>query len=223
MLGPMRSDGELVEAWGAGDRLAAQELVERYYRSVFRFFDLRVGAAADDLTQRTFLGCVESRARLRQVGSFRAFLFSIARNLLWNHLRRRTVEDDVFETGDVGAAPDPGLTMSRIVARNEEQVLLLRAMQTLEVDTQLLLVLFYWEGLRAAEIAAVLEAPTSTITTRLSRARKALHDTIVALPAVAAHRSALLGDLEAWVSSLHALPVDVPRLRRGAVTPGTGR
>lgn len=219
----MRSDAELVEAWGAGDRLAAQQLVERYYRSVLRFFDLRVGAAAEDLTQRTFLGCVESRARLRQVGSFRAFLFSIARNLLWNHLRRRTVEDDVFETGDVGAAPDAGLTVSRIVARGEEHVLLLRAMQTLDVDTQLLLVLFYWEGLKAAEIAVVLEAPTSTITTRLSRARKALHDAISALPAVAAHRSALLSDLEAWVASMQGLPLALPQLHRGPLTPGTGR
>ncbi len=206
----MRSDAELVEAWGAGDRVAAQELVARYYHSVLRFFDLRVGSAADDLTQRTFLGCVEGRARLRQAGSFRSFLFSIARHLLLNHIRRRVVEDDVFETGDVTTALDPGLTVSRIVARHEEQVLLLRAMHALDVDTQLLLVLSYWEGLKAVEIAAVLEVPTSTITTRLSRARKALHDTITALPAVATHRAALLRDLEQWVASLRALDLDVP-------------
>jgi RNA polymerase sigma-70 factor (ECF subfamily) len=211
----MRSDGELVEAWGRGDRTAAQELVERYYRSVFRFFDLRVGRAAEDLTQRTFLGCVESRSRLQQTNSFRAFLFSIARNLLLNHLRSRTVESDLFETGDVGAAPDLGPTASRIVARHEEQVLLLRAMQALEVDTQLLLVLFYWEGLKAVEISVVLGAPVSTITTRLSRARKALHDTIVALPAVDAHRSSLLHDIESWFQSLPALDIDAPRFRQG--------
>jgi RNA polymerase sigma factor (sigma-70 family) len=211
----MRSDGELVEAWGRGDRAAAEELVERYYRSVFRFFDLRVGHAAEDLTQRTFLGCVESRARLQQAHSFRAFLFSIARNLLFNHLRSRTVESNLFETGDVGATPDLGPTASRIVARHEEQVLLLRAMQALDVDTQLLLVLFYWEALKAVEISVVIGAPVSTITTRLSRARKALHDKILALPAVDAHRSSLLHDIDAWFQSLPALEIDAPRLGQG--------
>ena len=203
----MRSDGELVEAWGRGDAAAAQELVDRYYRSVFRFFDLRVGPAAEDLTQRTFLGCVESRERLRQADSFRPFLFAIARSLLLNHLRSRTVEANVFETGDVTSAQDPGPTVSRLVARYEEQVLLLRAIQTLDVDTQLLLVLFYWEGLKAVEISPVLGAPVSTITTRLSRARTALRDTIAALPAVPAHRDSLLRDLDAWIQSVPALPL----------------
>jgi RNA polymerase sigma factor (sigma-70 family) len=201
----VRSDAELVEAWGRGDRAAAQELVDRYYRSVFRFFDLRVGPAAEDLTQRTFLGCVESRAKLRQADSFRPFLFAIARALLLNHLRSRTVEANVFETGDVATALDPGPTASRIVARHEEQVLLLRAIQTLEVDTQLLLVLFYWEGLKSVEISAVIGAPVSTITTRLSRARTALRDTIATLPAVAAHRESLLRDLDAWIQSVPGL------------------
>jgi RNA polymerase sigma factor (sigma-70 family) len=209
----MRSDGELVEAWGRGDQAAAQELVERYYRSVFRFFDLRVGHAAEDLTQRAFLGCVESRTRLQHTHSFRAFLFSIARNLLFNHLRSHAVESNLFETGDVGASPDLGPTASRIVARHEEQVLLLRAMQALETDTQLLLVLFYWESLKAVEISVVIGAPVSTVTTRLSRARKALRDTILALPAVDAHRSSLLHDLDAWFQSLPALDIDTPRLR----------
>ena len=201
----MRSDGELVEAWGGGDQVAAQELVDRYYRSVFRYFDLRVGLAAEDLTQRTFLACVESRARLRQADSFRPYLFAIARGILLNHLRRSTVESNVFETGDITTAPDPGPTASRIVAHHEEQTLLLRAIQTVDVDTQTLLVLFYWEGLKSAQIAEVLGIPVSTVTTRLSRARKALGDTIAALPAVDTHRDALLSNLDAWIQSVAAL------------------
>lgn len=203
----MRSDGELVEAWGGGDMVAARELVDRYYRPVFRFFDMRVGAAAEDLTQRTFLSCVESRERLRTAESFRPFLFAIARSLLFNHLRSRTVESNVFETGDITTAQDPGPTASRIVSRHEEQVLLLRAMQALDPDVQNLLVLFYWENLKVAELAEIFEAPVSTITTRLSRARKALHDTVQILPAQAASRQSLLHDLEAWIQSVPALDI----------------
>jgi RNA polymerase sigma factor (sigma-70 family) len=207
----MSSDADLLDAWARGDQHAAATLVDRYYHSVFRFFDLRVGAAADDLTQRTFLACVESRDRLRQADSFRPFLFSIARAQMFNHLRTRTVEANVFETGDVSAALDPGPTASRIVARFEEQTLLLRAIQGLDVDTQALLVLYYWEGLKTAEIATVLGAVPSTITTRLARARKALQDTIAAMPALPAHRDALLSDLDAWIGSVTQLDLALPR------------
>lgn len=207
----MSSDADLLDAWARGDQQAAAMLVDRYYHSVFRFFDLRVGSAADDLTQRTFLACVESRDRLRHADSFRPFLFSIARAQMFNHLRTRTVEANVFETGDISSALDPGPTASRIVARFEEQTLLLRAIQTLDVDTQALLVLYYWEGLKTAEIASVLGAVPSTITTRLARARKALQDSIAAMPALAAHRDALLADLDAWIGSVTQLDIALPR------------
>lgn len=205
MARAMRTDAELLQAWGAGDRGAATELVERYYRPVLRFFDLRVSPAAEDLTQRTFLACVESRERLRQPESFRPFLFAIARGLLLNHLRTRTVEANVFETGDISTALDPGPTASRIVARSEEQVLLLRALQTLDADTQSLIVLFYWEGLKTSEISVVLGVGVSTLTTRLSRARKALQDAIVAMPALPRHRDALITDLDGWLASVNTL------------------
>ncbi|MBX7079003.1 MAG: sigma-70 family RNA polymerase sigma factor [Nannocystaceae bacterium] len=200
-----RTDGELLAAWGQGDRVAATELVDRYYRSVLRFFDLRVGGAAEDLTQRTFLACVEGRERLREAESFRPFLFGIARRLLLNHLRTRVVESNVFDDGDVSGATDPAPTASRIVAGYEQQTLLLRAMQLLDVEAQMLLVLFYWEGLKTSEISQVLGAPVSTITTRLSRTRKALQDAIAALPAVPGSRDSLLADLDAWLGSVRGL------------------
>jgi RNA polymerase sigma-70 factor (ECF subfamily) len=200
-----RSDAELLEAWEQGDRQAATELTRRYYDSVLRFFDLRVTAAAEDLTQRTFLACVESRGRLRSADSFRPFLFAIARRLLLNHLRTRTVEDNVFETGDVSTAIDAGPTASRIVASYEQQTLLLRAIQALDVEAQMLLVLYYWEGLRVAEISEVLGVVASTLTTRLARTRASLQEAIGALPAIDAHRSSLLHDLDAWLASMRVL------------------
>lgn len=208
-----RGDAELLEAWDNGDRQAATDLVDRYYRSVLRFFDLRVGMAAQDLTQRTFLACVESRSRLRQADSFRPFLFAIARRLLLNHLRTRTVEANVFETGDIGSALDATPTASRIVASYEQQTLLLRAIQTLDVEAQMLLVLFYWEGLRTSEISDVLGVGVSTITTRLARTRKSLQDAILGLPAIAAQRDSLLSDLDAWLDSMRALEVALPPTR----------
>ena len=184
--GWMGDDGDLLEAWGHGDESAASALLARYYPAVLRFFDLRSPRAAEDLTQKTFLGCIEGRERVRSAASFRAFLFGIACNVLRKHLRSKTDESGVFGTGDVSSSADPGQTASRIVALHQEQHLLLRALQLLDTDTQTLIALHYWEEMTTREISAVLGVGVSTLTTRLSRARKLLRETIPRSPRGAA-------------------------------------
>ena len=61
-------DLEALEAWQRGDRDAGERLMRRHYTSVLRFFELKATAAADDLTQRTFLACMEGRDRFRGEG-----------------------------------------------------------------------------------------------------------------------------------------------------------
>lgn len=201
----MGSDAELLDAWAKGDEGASSSLLSRYYPAVLRFFDLRSPSAAEDLTQRTFLACIEGRERLRSAASFRPFLFGIACNVLRRHLRTKSSESGVFETGDVTGSADPAQTASRIMALHQEQHLLLRALQMLDTDTQTLIVLHYWEGMTTREISEVLGVGVSTLTTRLSRARKVLRTKVSELPAIAASRDSLLGDLNRWVASVAAL------------------
>jgi RNA polymerase sigma-70 factor (ECF subfamily) len=75
-----------------GDRAAFAELVEKYKQPVmnFVFRSLRDEIEAEDLAQNVFLQAWKSRARYRQTAKFSTWLFTIARNLCLNEIRRRS-------------------------------------------------------------------------------------------------------------------------------------
>ncbi len=200
----------LLYAWRAGDRAAGDRLTRQYYARVLAFFRLRVPVFADDLTQRTFLACTESMERLRS-SSFRAFLFGVARKMLLKHFEAesRHAHLSEFEVGQ----PQSILSPSGVITQRREHWLLLRALDRLPDEMQAVVSLFYVDGLRAREIAEVLDVPTSTITTRLSRARDALRKEVEGLRAPAEVRSSLLADIESWARSLGTIvqPWPAPR------------
>lgn len=201
----------LLYAWRAGDRGAGDRLTRQYYGRVLGFFRLRVPVFADDLTQRTFLACTESMERLRTT-SFRAFLFGVARKILLKHFEAESRQAHHLNEFEVGR-PQSILSPSGVITQRREHWLLLRALDRLPDEMQTVLSLFYVDGLRAREIAEVLDVPTSTITTRLSRARDALRREVEALRAPAEVRSSLLADLDTWTRSLGTIvqPLHPPR------------
>jgi len=75
-----------------GDRAAFTELVEKYQQPVMNFIHrtLRDETEAEDLAQNVFLQVYKSRARYQQTAKFSTWLFTIARNLCLNELRRRS-------------------------------------------------------------------------------------------------------------------------------------
>ena len=81
------SDFELLQRWREGDAAAGNELVARHYTTVRRFLEVRLTHAAEDLTQRVFLDCMQAIERRAVHTSFRAYLLGIARNTLWRKLR----------------------------------------------------------------------------------------------------------------------------------------
>lgn len=196
---PAHGELALLEAWRAGDRFAGEQLVARHYPQVAGFFRLRVGEAADDLTQRTFLACVEGRDRVSS-SSFRAYVFGVAHHLLVEHIRAGHRRAAIESFGV--AQPQSVLSPSHVVRLRQEQLLLLRALDDLPLDMQMPLALCYVQGLKAREIGEVLEIPTSTVTTRLQRAREALRAKVESMRAPTQVRDAALADLEGWTRSL---------------------
>ncbi len=75
-----------------GDRAAFTELVEKYKQPVmnFVFRTLRDETEAEDLAQNVFLQVFKSRARYERTAKFSTWLFTIARNLCLNEIRRRS-------------------------------------------------------------------------------------------------------------------------------------
>ena len=86
------SDAVLMLRVKRGDRAAYTELVEKYKQPVVNFVcrSLRDEAEAEDLAQNVFLQVYKSRARYERTAKFSTWLFTIARNLCLNEIRRRS-------------------------------------------------------------------------------------------------------------------------------------
>lgn len=169
----MSADAELLAAWGGGDRDAGEQLFARYFESVVRFFQNKIDRDHDDLIQQTFLGCLEARARFRGDGSFRAFLFGVAHNVLGKHLRTRYREPAALDFAHTSLA-ELGDSPSLVFATDERQRMMLAALRRIPVDHQVALELHYWEAMTAAEIAETLAIPVGTAKTRLRRSKQLL-------------------------------------------------
>jgi RNA polymerase sigma-70 factor (ECF subfamily) len=196
------TDTELLNAWRDGDQGAGSRLVARHFQSVYRFFRRKIDEPelAKDLTQKTFLTCMEARDKLRDDLRFKAFVLGIARNVMLRQLRAFGKASE-----RAGGPIDPTTSVaspSQVVAMREEQKLLLRALRALPVEFQMTVELHYWEQLTTKEIAEVLEVPAGTVKWRLSRARELLKEKIQELATSDALRESTIGDLERWASSL---------------------
>lgn len=167
------SDPALLAAWSQGDEVAGRTLLRRHVDAVARFFRSKVGDEPDDLVQTTFLELTRSASTLRDPTRFRAFLFGIARRVLFAHFkarRRHAARFDPMTTTVAAMQTSP----SARVARDQAHARLLAALQSAPVDDQIVLELHYWEALSTAEIAAALDTPVGTIKGRLQRARARL-------------------------------------------------
>lgn len=198
----MDDDVGLLAAWRGGDRAAGSRLLRRHFGSVFGFFAARVGTElAEELSQRVFATCVETRERIAAGVGVKAYLLGIARNkLLQHHDEWRRRDRHATAPGDSLVAPGP--SVSAAVAMGQQQRQLVRALARLPLDFQVAIELHYWEALTVVEIAHVLGIPSGTVKSRLARARAQLEQTITALGEDPVLTATTLGGLEGWIASL---------------------
>ncbi|MBK8235584.1 MAG: sigma-70 family RNA polymerase sigma factor [Deltaproteobacteria bacterium] len=195
------TDGELLEAWGRGDRSAGEALFARHFESVVRFFQNKLDRDHDDLIQQTFLGCLEGRAQYRGDGSFRAFLLGVAKNVLGKHLRQRYRDPEALDFAHVSFA-ELGASPSLVITADQQQQLMLTALRRIPIDHQVALELHYWEDMTAAEIAATLGQPLGTCKTRLRRAKQLLAAELSDLLAGAQGAEATASRLDTWAAGI---------------------
>lgn len=170
-MSDQRTDRELLDAWAAGEQPAGAALFDRHFGALSRFFRNKAGDAADDLIQRSLLACLEARQRFEGKSSFRTFLFSIARNVLFDHYRARHRGPQAPDFG-VSSIAEMAPSASSLIAAAGRQRSLLEALRSVPLQFQIVLELAYWERLTAAEIGEIVGAPEGTVRTRLRRAKE---------------------------------------------------
>ena len=203
MLVAMIADEALFEAWRGGDARAGAELFERHYPAIARFFRNKADVDAPDLIQKTFLGCIESKERVRGDSSFRTYLFAVAHNVLYKHFLTRARSGARIDFG-VTSVHDLRPTATALLARRGEERALLAALRRIPLEHQIVLELYFWEHLTAGEMGEIQGVPEGTLRTRLRRAKQLLEAALGQVASSPAEMQDTLSDLDSWARSVRA-------------------
>lgn len=194
---------ELLRRWRDGDRSAGGVLFERHFEVLARFFRNKVADGGADLIQRTFLEAMTAVANFRGQSTFRAFLLGVANNVLRHHYRSKARRDDRVDFGTVSVFDlSPGA--NTVVAKRREEMIMLEALRRLPVEHQVVLELYFWEDLSAAEISEIIGAPEGTVRTRIRRAKQLLEELLPQVAATPDEIERTRSGLEDWAKALRA-------------------
>jgi RNA polymerase sigma-70 factor (ECF subfamily) len=154
-------------------------LVEQYQYRLVRYLIYLLGRsdAVDDLVQETWLRVLERGRSYDGQSPFAPWLFTIARNLAIDSLRKRRIFSlDSSDADDDGVSCAESLALASAApspfeqaARTEDARLLAESLETLPPAVREALVLRFQEDLSLEEIAAIAGAAVSTVSSRIYR------------------------------------------------------
>jgi RNA polymerase sigma-70 factor (ECF subfamily) len=152
------------------------ELIVQYQHRLLRYLLYLTGnrEVAEDLFQETWMRVLMRGAQYNGNARFDTWLFTIARNLVIDMRRKRTMMslDELCENGDDERSfevPSNGPNPFDLYQGYENSQLVAKLLLTLDPLHREVLVLRFHEELSLDEIAQVTSAPLSTVKSRLYR------------------------------------------------------
>jgi RNA polymerase sigma-70 factor, ECF subfamily len=160
------------------------ELIVRYQHRLLRYLLFLTGQRelAEDLFQEVWMRVLTRGGQFNGKSRFETWLFTIARNLVIDQKRKRTLAslDELIETGSDDDRPmtfevaDEQPSPLDHFASGEDRAQIAAALLQLDTLYREVLVLRFHEELSLDEIAKVTRAPLSTVKSRLYRGLAAL-------------------------------------------------
>ncbi len=174
------SNEALIEAYQKGDTRAFERLLQRHRRPVYNFLRRQVGngALAEDLMQEVFLRIIKGAAAYQRKAQFTTWLYTIARNLCVDHLRRAkhrqisSLDQPLIKGGKDKAplgetVPDCGPAVDRQVIGRELQGHLHEAIASLNEEQREVFLMREYLDLPFKEIAEIIHCPENTVKSRM--------------------------------------------------------
>jgi RNA polymerase sigma-70 factor (ECF subfamily) len=173
------TDEMLMVRYQRGDREAFAELVNRYERPIYNFLlrQIRHGGVAEDLTQDVFLRLVEKAGEFKHEARFSTWLYTIARNLCIDQLRKlghrrhasldQPVGDSDRRVGDNVADPHPRSSVERAAVSNEVASRIVEAVEALPEEQREVFLLRHVANLPFKDIAEVTCVGENTVKSRM--------------------------------------------------------
>ncbi len=185
MAGAPDQDAELMLRVKRGDREAFTELVEHYQQPILNLAYRTLGdrAEAEDLAQQAFMQAWRSAHRYRDSARFSTWLYTIARNLCLNELRRRsrhpaesldaaTAESEhrvPLQVEDRALAGPPEAALHRELERKIQD-----GLEALPANQRMAVLLCRDEELSYEDIARILGCSLSATKSLIHRGRETL-------------------------------------------------
>ena len=156
--------------------VAMEKIITRWKDGLFRFFDrsLRNKADAEDLTQKVFIRVYQSASRYQPKAKFSTYLFTIARNLLIDEIKRSNRQQ-------LSSYSDELVQGQIVQPTNEAQEwneILNFAMKEIPENYSTALLLRVQRELSYMEIADIMKVSESSVKTWIHRARTHLRKTL---------------------------------------------
>ncbi|WP_089213948.1 RNA polymerase sigma factor [Streptosporangium subroseum] len=174
------NDAELVDRFQRDPELFTA-VYDRYFRDIYLYATGRLDVqAGEDIAAETF--CVAFRDRERfnpERGSLRPWLFGIATNLMARHRRKEARHYRALARVRVEPVPDSheNRVISSVTAERMKPQLV-KALAALNQGERDVVMLVSLGQLSHQEVAEALGVSYGTVGSRLSRARKKLHNAI---------------------------------------------
>ena len=171
-------ENDLIKRCRDKDPKAMEQIVQRYQKQVYNTAYGIIGNREDaqDITQDVFLTIWNKIGQFRRQSKFSTWIYQIAKNQslnLKNKKKRR--KTDTAEIDDTQAwVPVEEKTPETKALANEQQKLLLQALDSLKEQYRTILVLREMESLSYDDIAQVLGCSVGRVKSRLHEARLAL-------------------------------------------------
>ncbi len=183
----METEVVTLEGPDAAKKAEFEELTLKYLDSLYGFSLVLTGNSDDahDLVQDAYLRAFRFYHRYEHIANYKAWLFTITKNLFINRYHQRAREVSLTELEIVEDDPYESPREILVAASDRHQRGLFRqdfqrAMASLPEKLRLAVLLKDVEGFDYKEIAEIMSCPLGTVMSRLSRGRnflkKALKD-----------------------------------------------
>lgn len=173
----------LMRRIATGDEQAFRELVERHQNAVIGTIAkmLRDPTEAEDLAQQTFLRVWKHAKRWKPDAKFTTYLYTIARNLVYNESRRRSRKREVSgderqEESGLEVAGESRSEPDSEVAQWEAHNEINKVIASLPEAQRTAVVLYAYESLTYEEIGKVLGTSVASVKSLMFRARGTLRE-----------------------------------------------
>ena len=178
------TDEQLIQWVADGDPSCLATLFERHHRGVYQFClqITRHPAQSEDLVQDVFLKILRKAKTFRGEGSFKAWMFNIARNVALDHVRKnKRQSNEAIDDAVIDQHLADNRSAEQAAAGSQKMQLVMQALAKLPAAAQEVIWLGRFEFDSYEELGHALACSAGTERVRMHRAMALLNSTYTSI------------------------------------------